>query len=89
MDSESLAPHDAATLQARIEAADLFNLPARIGPPPTQSNAVDYEFTVEDDGSPHAVAVGDEAMPAPLRELLSWLRSVPGREEYAGPPGEQ
>jgi hypothetical protein len=83
--SESLAPQDAAALRAHVEAADLFNLPPRIGPAPTQPQAVDYEFTVEDDGRRHTVAVVDQAMPAPLQALLSWLRSVPGREEQAGP----
>jgi hypothetical protein len=56
-------------------------------PPDAGSSMPDvqmYEITVEDGGRRNTVVLGDRELPPDLRELLAWVRTVPGRREQAG-----
>jgi hypothetical protein len=86
VDSESLAQDDAVIMLERLGEADLYNLPPRIGAPPSQPQGVDFEFTVDDGHRQNTVAVAEDAMPAGLEDLLDWLRTVPGHDDQVGPP---
>jgi hypothetical protein len=64
-------------------AAGLFDL----APPEVGGSLPDvqtYEITVEDGDRRNTVVLGDRDLPPELRELLAWLRTVPGRREQAG-----
>ncbi len=86
-DSASLAPEDARTLRAKVEEAGLLDLPERIGGPTRQPDQFTYKLTVEDQGRTHTVYVSEENLPEPLDSFISWVSSIPGRQEQIGPPG--
>lgn len=82
-DADELAPADAERLRAMVGAAGLMDLTS----PDAGSSLPDvqtYEITVEDGGRRNTVVLGDRELPPELRELLAWMRTVPGRHEQAG-----
>jgi len=82
-DAAELAPADADTLRSKVSAAGLFDLESATGGagmPDVQS----YEITVSDDARSHTVVVGEAALSDEVRELLAWLRTVPGHQEKTG-----
>lgn len=82
-DAGELAPADAEQLRTLVGAARLPDLA-----PPADGDALPdvqtYEITVEDGGRHSTVVLGERNLTPELRELLSWLRTVPGRHEKAG-----
>jgi hypothetical protein len=87
VDSASLAPGDAAELRARVERAGLSGAPERSKPPAGQPDRFDYELTVEDDGRVLTTRAREGDLPGPLHALVSYVTSLPGRQERVGPPG--
>ncbi|MDP9842390.1 protealysin inhibitor emfourin [Streptosporangium lutulentum] len=87
VDSASLTPGDAATLRAKVEQAGLSEPPGREGGSPPMPDRFDYEVTVEDRGRAHTVRVSEQDLSAPLRSLIAYVDSLPGRQERVGPPG--
>ena len=82
-DAAELAPADAETLRTKVDGAHLFDLRSvddSSGLPDVQS----YEITVEDDGRHNTVVLGERNLSPEVRELLGWLRSVPGHQEKTG-----
>ena len=82
-DANELAPADAATLRTKVGAAGLFDLASATGGsgmPDVQS----YEITVSDDDRSHTVVLGEASLSTEVRELLAWLRTVPGHQESTG-----
>ena len=77
-----MAPADAETLRAKVGDAGLFDLPSNGGSdlPDMQS----YEITVEENGRSNTVVLGEQTLTSELRELLAWLRTVPGHREHMG-----
>lgn len=88
-DTAALAPEDARTLRAKVEQAGLFDLPEHMSGPPGQPHPFTYALTVEDQGRAHTVRVSEEDLPESLGSLISWVSSVPGRQERVLPPGEE
>jgi hypothetical protein len=87
VDSASLAAEDARMLRAKVEESGLLDLPERIGGPTRQPDQFSYKLTFEDQGRMHTVYVSEENLPEPLDSFISWVSSVPGRQERIGPPG--
>lgn len=87
VDSASLPPEAARALRAKVEQTGLFALPTRIGSGTDQPDHFTYKVTVEDQGHSHAVSLSEEDLPGPLGALISWIDSLPDREERIAPPG--
>ncbi|MEU4833472.1 protealysin inhibitor emfourin [Streptosporangium sp. NPDC023615] len=86
-DSASLAPPETAELRARVDRAGLAGAPPPTPPPAARPDRFDYELTVEDDGGVRTVRASEGTLSAPLRALISYVTSLPGRQERIGPPG--
>ncbi|WP_326640397.1 hypothetical protein OG884_36150 [Streptosporangium sp. NBC_01755] len=87
VDSASLASQQVAELRSRVERAGLSDAPERSGASGGQPDRFDYELTVEDGGQAHTVRAGEGDLSGPLRALISYVTSLPGRQERIGPPG--
>ncbi|SRR6266849_2829934 len=72
LETESLAPEEAAALRELVEAADFFDLPAVISPPGLGADRFQYVLTLEENGKRHAVRTS-EPVPAALRNLIDFL----------------
>jgi hypothetical protein len=81
VDSATLTPEQAETLRAKAGEANLAGLvPHEDGP--AQPDAGGYRVTVDyDDGSSQTAVVPELAMPDAVRSLITWVQSVPTREE--------
>jgi hypothetical protein len=44
--------------------------------------------TVQDEGREHTIMASEEALPDSVRDLVSYVKSVPGREDEVGPPDD-
>lgn len=77
VDTATLPPNEANELPRLVEVADLFNLPAQIPAPNSQSDRFQYRLTVEDNGKQHTVIVSEAALPGTLRPLIEWLNNAP------------
>ena len=87
VDSETLACAAAWVLGAKVQEAALRDLPERIGGPMRQPDQFSYKLTLEDQDWTNTVYVSEENLPEPIDSLISWVSSVPGRQERIGPPG--
>jgi protein-tyrosine-phosphatase len=88
VDSDSLPAEEAERLLATVEGADFFHLPRKLTTGPPQADRFDYAVTVEDEHREHTVQASEQALPEGVRELVSYVERVPGREEEIGPPGD-
>ena len=88
VDADSLAPEEAEQLRAKVEEAGVFDLPSRITTDSPQPDRFNYAVTVQDEGREHTILVSEEALPEAVRDLLSYVKSVPGREDEIGPPDD-
>lgn len=82
-DATELAPADADALRSKVGAAGLFDLTSPTGIaalPDVQS----YEITVSDGERTNTITLGEQSLTPELRELLSWLRNVPGHHSATG-----
>jgi hypothetical protein len=82
-DTTQLAPADAETLRAQVRETGLFDLSsdtAGAGLPDVQT----YEITVADDGRSNTVVLGERNLSPQVRQLLGWLRAVPGHQDSMG-----
>lgn len=87
VDSEKLAPEDAELLRAKVGEAGVFDLPPESGAETMLVDAPSYEIAVEEGGRRQRVLLSEEALPEKARSLISWLDSIPEREERIHPPG--
>ncbi|GAA5079439.1 hypothetical protein HNP84_009903 [Thermocatellispora tengchongensis] len=79
-DTASLDPGDAEALRAKVGRVDLT------APPPAERGAGPadvpaYKVTVEDDGRVQELRVSESGLTPALRDLISYVGSVPGHEE--------
>jgi Emfourin len=77
VESEDLSKRDLEELQKLIAKARFFELPAKLGIPP--SGAADYRsytVTIEDGGRRHSVQFTDLADNPGLKELFAFLQSL-------------
>lgn len=87
-DADSLAPEDAKELRAKVEEAGVFDLPSTLTTGRPQADRFNYAVTVEDEGREHTILASEEALPPSVRSLVSWVKTVPGREDDIGPPAD-
>ncbi|MDQ4133582.1 MAG: hypothetical protein M3179_10350 [Actinomycetota bacterium] len=86
-DTNALPPEQADALRTQVEGSGLMHLPARVSGPTAQPDAFAYQVTVEDGDRVQKVSLSEDALPPAVRSLISWLDSVPGREQRIAPPG--
>jgi len=84
-DSASLSAEDGETLRAKVEETDLLGLSSSAGE--AQPDRPSYQISIEHDGQQNQVSFDDASLPDAVRSFVSWVGSVPGREERVGPPG--
>ncbi|MEU8384077.1 protealysin inhibitor emfourin [Streptosporangium sp. NPDC048865] len=87
VDSASLEPEAAAELRAGVERAGLSGAPERPVPAAGRPDRFDYELTVEDGGRVLTTRAREGDLSGPLRALISYVTSLPERQERIGPPG--
>ncbi|MFF5114254.1 protealysin inhibitor emfourin [Streptosporangium sp. NPDC000509] len=87
VDSASLAPDDETELRARVERAGLSGVPERQVGAEGRPDRFDYELTVEDGGHVLTTRAREGDLSGALRALISYVTSLPGRQERIGPPG--
>ena len=88
VDADALSPEDAQRLREKVHEAGIFDLPGEITSGGEQKDRFSYALTVEDAGREHTVLASEEALPASVRSLVSWLGTVPEREDRIERAGE-
>jgi hypothetical protein len=88
VESQALPPDQARELEERVARARVFDLPERTAAGPPQPDAMHYALTVEDGDRVHTVRVPEEALTAEVDELISFIDSVPDREESVDSPAD-
>jgi hypothetical protein len=73
IETDDLSPENAQLLRQLVEAADFFNLPARIASPRPQPDRFQYTLMASEQGRQHTVTVSEEAMPESLAPLVKWM----------------
>lgn len=73
LEDQNLEEEEIHALQAEIEQAGFFNLPARLISPAGGLDRFEYHITVEWDQQQHSITVGEAAMPDSLRPLVEHL----------------
>ncbi len=78
IDTSTLDPGEAQTLQQELENAHFFELPAQLsgGTGSPERDRFQYEITVEDGGQKHTVVAGESAIPANLQPLIQHLQQL-------------
>jgi hypothetical protein len=74
LDLSTLPKKKAAAVQALIDAAKFFDLPASIRPKHPQPDRFQFELTIEAGDRTHTVSISEEAASKELRALLAWLQ---------------
>jgi len=85
----ALPPETERALRARLTQSGLLDLRESASSPDPTPDAFQYEITVEDAGMTRRVRLSEDEMPDPVRSFISWLESVPEREERVEAPGRQ
>jgi len=73
IDTASLPPEEAQDLREMVDAAGVYDLPARPDTPAPGADRFQYTLTVEDAGRQHTVEVGEAGASDELRALLRRL----------------
>jgi hypothetical protein len=77
--SDALSADEQSQLSQLIEDSRFFDQPEMIGTGGSGADRFQYRISVEDDGRSHTVQVGEDAVPAELRPLISWLANASRR----------
>lgn len=75
MSTDQLPAEEAKKLNALVEAAGFYNLPAVIRSPGTGADQFRYNVTVESERGNHTVQVDEDAVPPSLQPVLDWMRN--------------
>lgn len=79
VDTADLPAADAADLEQLVSAADLPAVAARPAIPPRGADRFQYDLTVDDGETRHAVRVRDGDLPPSLRPLIDRLLALARR----------
>jgi hypothetical protein len=85
-DTSRLSPEDGDTLKALVRQAGLLGAQPVPDPGEPEPDRFTYAVTVEDDGLRREARFSERSLTEPVRNLISWVRTVDGREESVGPP---
>ena len=76
VDTNTLAPEEAHTLNEKISAANFFELPSKLKASGRAADQFRYRVTVEEGLRQHTVETSEVAAPEPLRDLLQQLTTL-------------
>ncbi len=76
VDSATLPPEEAAQLQALVDSAKFFTLPAHVKGKTTGADRFQYTVTVETPDQQHTVMVEESGASPELLQLLGWLTTA-------------
>ena len=82
VDLQDLPPAEAAVLQAQVEAAGFFELPAQLRPASTTPDRFEYQLTVVAADKTHTVTVSEPMVTDVLRPLLDHLTALARTGKY-------
>ena len=88
VDTDALSAEDAHRLREKVDQAGIFELPGELTPHGQQKDRFSYALTVKDAEREHTVLASEEALPARVHSLVSWLGTVPEREDRIERAGE-
>jgi len=86
-DTRRLSPGDGDKLASLVRQAGLLDAPAAPGSAEPEPDRFTYAVTVEDQGQRHQASFSERSLPAPVRNLISWVGTVDGHEESVEAPG--
>ena len=76
VDTQALPAEDARLLEALVETAGFFKLPASIPAPAGGADRFQYHIAVEAPAGQHAVDVSETALPNELKPLVERLMAL-------------
>jgi len=76
VDTTTLAPEEAADLEAQVAAAGLRDLPGLLRAPISGADRLTYEVTLEDQERRHIVKADEGALSERLLELIHHVRTL-------------
>jgi len=76
VDTATLAPQEAADLEAQVTAGGLRDLPRVLRAPNPGADRLTYEITLDDQGRRHVVQADEAAVPERLHRLIEHVRSL-------------
>ena len=76
VETETLSPEEARELQALLDAAHFFDLPAVMTAPARGADRFIYRLTVEREAQRHTVEMGEAAVPETLQPLVQRLTAL-------------
>jgi hypothetical protein len=82
IDTDSLAPEDAESLQSMVDSANFFNLPARIADMKQGADRFQYRLSIEASDNHHTIEISEAAVPENLEPLLKRLIDISRANRY-------
>lgn len=86
-DTDRLSPRDRQELAALVRLAGLSDAPAAPNPEESEPDRFTYTVTVEDEKHRRKARFSERSLPEEVRNLISWVGAVSGREERIESPG--
>ena len=86
-DTDRLSPRDRQELAVLVRQAGLSGAPAVPDPEEPEPDRFTYAVTVEDEGHWRQARFSERSLPEEVRNLISWVGAVSGRQESVEPPG--
>ncbi len=77
IDSDKLAPADAAQLERLLRKSHFFELPAELRNPGPGPDRFHYRLTVESEQGARTIEAPESAVSGSLRDLLHWIETRP------------
>ena len=89
LDTDDLTAHDAATLRAKVDQAEVHQSHRRgTETTPTQPDRFSYELTIEDNDKRQTLRIRDQDLSPELNDLITWVHNSPARRQKVRPPGQ-
>ena len=85
LDSEGIPPGDSKTLAEKAQRALATSAVPASGE--RSPDELLYTVAVDDGGAERRLHFRERTLPEPVRELIAWIDSHPGREDRIEPPG--
>jgi hypothetical protein len=86
-DTHRLSPGDGEKLTALVGEAGLVGPRAASDRSEPQPDRFSYQVIVEDGQRSEVTGYSEQSLPPKVRNLISWMSTVDGREEKIEPPG--
>jgi hypothetical protein len=86
-DTDRLSPGDREKLAGLVRQAGLLDASTATIPEEPAPDRFTYMVTVEDESQKRTARFSERSLPQKVRDLISWISAVNGREEHIEPPG--